>query len=381
MIADKMDYMARALSLAKLALGSVSPNPAVGAVIVKNGKVVGQGYTQPPGGPHAEIMALKEAGERARGATMYVTLEPCCHYGRTPPCTKALIDAGIAEVRSAMIDPNPLVSGKGKTELEKAGIHVKTGEKAESACEIIEAYIKYITERVPFVTAKFAMSLDGKIATRTGDSKWISGDESRRFVHFLRYVNDAIMVGVNTVLTDDPQLTVRCCSNGGLSHKQPLRVIVDTEGKTPTTAKIFDSHGNVMIAVGETASPARKRALRRAGAEVVELPVKRGLVHLPALLTALGERQITSVLAEGGGTLLGSLFDLGLVDKVIGFIAPVIIGGKQAKTPVAGKGVENVLDSIKLERVRTERINGDVMISGYVGKETCLPASSKKSVG
>ncbi|MDP2919228.1 MAG: bifunctional diaminohydroxyphosphoribosylaminopyrimidine deaminase/5-amino-6-(5-phosphoribosylamino)uracil reductase RibD [Dehalococcoidia bacterium] len=376
-----MDNMARALSLAKLALGSVSPNPAVGAVIVKGGKVVGQGYTQPPGGPHAEIVALKEAGERARGATLYVTLEPCCHYGRTPPCTKAIIEAGIVEVHAAMLDPNPVVAGRGKAELTKAGIKVVVGEHAESACEIVEAHIKYITEKIPFVTAKFAMSLDGKIATRTGDSKWISSDESRRHVHYLRYISDAIMVGVNTVLTDDPQLTVRCCTNGGLSHKQPLRVVVDTAGKTPTAAKIFDTPGNVLIAVGKSADPARKRALRQAGAEVIDMPVRHGLVHLPALLTALGERQITSVLVEGGGTLLGSLFDQRLVDKTIGFITPVIIGGKQARTPVAGKGVEKVLDSIKLERVRTAQFNGDVMISGYVGKEMCLPASSKKSAG
>ena len=202
--------MERAISLAKLALGQVSPNPAVGAVIVKDDDVIGQGYTQPPGSSHAEIMALKEAGERARGAVMYVTLEPCCHYGRTPPCTKAIIAAGIKEVHAAMIDPNPLVNGKGLKELEKAGIKTFLGEHADDASEIIESYVKFITTGRPFVTIKFAMSLDGKIATRSGDSKWISSDESRRYVHFLRYTSDAVMVGVNTVLIDDPQLTSRC---------------------------------------------------------------------------------------------------------------------------------------------------------------------------
>jgi diaminohydroxyphosphoribosylaminopyrimidine deaminase/5-amino-6-(5-phosphoribosylamino)uracil reductase len=372
-----MDYMAQALSLARLALGHVSPNPAVGAVIVRDGKVVGQGYTQPPGSAHAEIVALKEAGDLARGATLYVTLEPCCHFGRTPPCTGAIIAAGITEVRAAMIDPNPAVAGQGQAQLEKAGVRVFIGEHGEEAREIAEAYCKYIATRMPFVTAKFAVSLDGKIATRTGDSKWISGDESRRYVHYLRYTSDAIMVGVKTVLTDDPQLTVRCCSRGGLIHEQPLRIIVDSEGRTPTAAKVFHVPGNVLMAVGAKTSPARRRAYREAGAEVLVVPTRRGQVDLPSLMQALGKRQVTSILAEGGSRLLGSLFDHGLVDKVIGFIAPVIIGGRLARTPVAGKGVEKVIDSIKLERVRTRTCNGDVMISGYVGKETCLPASLK----
>ena len=376
---SSMEYMEQALSLARLALGHVSPNPAVGAVIVKDGKVVGQGYTQPPGSAHAELMALKEAGERARNATLYVTMEPCCHYGRTPPCTKAIIAAGITEVHASMIDPNPLVAGKGQAELEKAGVRVFIGEHGEEAREIVEAYCKYIATGIPFVTVKFAVSLDGKIATRTGDSKWISGDESRRYVHYLRYTSDAIMVGLNTVLTDDPQLTVRCCSRGGLAHKQPLRIVADSEGKTPVSSRVFHEPGNVLMAVGVNVTSARKHAYEKSGAEVLEMPTRRGKVDMPSLMRALGERQITSVLAEGGSRLLGSLFDHGLVDKAIVFIAPIIIGGRLAKTPVAGKGVEKVIDSIKLERVRTRTCNGDVMISGYVGKETCLPASSKSS--
>ena len=212
--------MGQALSLAKLALGQVSPNPAVGAVVVKNDTVVGQGYTQPPGSWHAEISALKQAGEKARGSVMYVTLEPCCHYGQTPPCTQTIIDAGITEVHLAMIDPNPLVSERGKNELEKEGIKVYAGEHEEEAREINEAYIKFITTGIPFVTAKFAMSLDGKIATGSGDSKWISGEEARKYVHNLRYTADAIMAGVNTILADDPQLTTRCCGGrGGIARK------------------------------------------------------------------------------------------------------------------------------------------------------------------
>jgi len=205
-----MDYMEQALSLAKLALGQVSPNPAVGAVVVRNDVVAGQGYTQPPGLWHAEVLALKQAGDQARGGTMYVTLEPCCHYGRTPPCSQAIIAAGITEIHLAMLDANPLVSGRGKDELEREGIKVYVGEHEAEAIQINEAYTKFITTGMPFVTVKFAVSLDGKIATKSGDSKWISGGEARRYVHNLRYATDAIMAGVNTVLVDDPQLTARC---------------------------------------------------------------------------------------------------------------------------------------------------------------------------
>ena len=364
-----MDYMERAISLAKLALGQVSPNPAVGAVIVKDGEVVGQGYTQPPGSAHAEIVALKEAGERASGAVLYVTMEPCCHYGRTPPCTQAIITAGIKEVHVAMIDPNPLVSGKGLKELEKAGIKVFLSEHTDEAGEIIESYVKFITTGRPFVTVKFAMSLDGKIATKSGDSKWISGDESRRHVHFLRYTSDAIMVGVNTVLTDDPQLTSRCSYRGGMAKKQPLRVIVDTTGRTPVTARVFNEPGKVLLALGGKVSPSQKRAYVKLGAELLELPSKRGLVELEELLMTLGKKQITSVLVEGGATLLGSLCDQNIVDKIIVFIAPIIIGGEKARTGVGGKGVNKVVNSLKLERFKVKRFDSDLMITGYVGRK------------
>jgi len=362
-----MDYMEQALSLAKLALGQVSPNPAVGAVVVKNGVVAGQGYTQPPGSCHAEILALEQAGEKARDGMMYVTLEPCCHHGRTPPCTQAIIDADITEVHLAMIDPNPLVSGRGKNELEKEGIKVYVGEHEEEASEINEAYIKFITTGIPFVTAKFAMSLDGKIATSSGDSRWISGEEARKYVHNLRYTADAIMAGVNTILADDPQLTARCCGGrGGIARKQPLRVIVDGKGRTPLSAQIFSEPGKTLLALGRAIKPEEKAAFTQAGAELVELPSAGELVDLERLLKALGEREITSVLVEGGGILLGSLFDCGLVDKVIAFIAPIIIGGKEAKVAVSGKGVDKVIDSIRLERIKVEKFGEDLMVSGYV---------------
>ena len=362
-----MDYMEQALSLARLALGQVSPNPAVGAVVVSGGVVVGQGYTQPPGSCHAEKVALKQAGDRAHWGIMYVTLEPCRHYGRTPPCTEAIIAAGISEVHLAILDPNPLVSGGGKEQLERQGIKVYVGEREEEARQINEAYIKFITTGLPFVTAKFAVSLDGKIATKSGDSRWISGIEARGYVHTLRSATDAIMAGVNTVLADDPQLTARSCGGrGGSARVQPLRVIVDSRGRTPLTARVFNEPGKTLLALGRSVTPEERKTLAQVDVEILELPSEEGLVDLEGLIKMLGERQITSVLVEGGGTLLGSLFDHKLVDKVVTFIAPTIIGGKEAKMAVGGKGVDKVADAIRLERVRLEKFGDDLMVSGYV---------------
>ncbi len=360
-----MDYMKQALSLAKLALGQVSPNPAVGAIVVKDGEVIGQGYTQPPGSWHAEVMALKQAEEKARGGVMYVTLEPCSHYGRTPPCTKAIIESGISEVHMAMLDPNPLVSGQGEDELERENIKTYLGEHEEEAKEINEAYIKFIKTGMPFVTAKFAASLDGKIATRSGDSEWISGSESRKYVHYLRYTTDAIMTGANTVIADNPRLTCRYGGVGGEVKKHPLRVIVDGKGRTPPSAQIFTESGNVLVTLSESVETGKKKALMKAGAELLELPEDNGTIDLEKLLRTLGERNIISVLVEGGGVLLGSLFDRKLVDKVVAFIAPVIIGGEEAKTAVAGKGIEKMIDAIKLEQVSVEKSGDDLMVSGY----------------
>jgi diaminohydroxyphosphoribosylaminopyrimidine deaminase/5-amino-6-(5-phosphoribosylamino)uracil reductase len=362
-----MDYMQQALSLAKLALGQVSPNPAVGAIIVRDGEVVGQGYTQPPGSWHAEVMALKQAGGKARGGVMYVTLEPCNHYGRTPPCTKAIIENGISEVHIAMLDPNPLVSGNGEDELERENIKTYLGEHEEEARKINEAYIKFIKTGMPFVTAKFAVSLDGKIATRSGDSEWISGSESRKYVHYLRYTTDAIMTGANTVIADNPRLTCRYGGVGGEVKKHPLRVIVDGRGRTPPESQIFTESGNVLVAIGSSVEAPKKEALVTTGAELLELPETDGTLDLELLLKILGERNITSVLVEGGGILLGSLFDRKLIDKVVAFIAPIIIGGEKAKTAVAGLGIDKMADAIKLESLSTDNFGDDLMVSGYPG--------------
>jgi len=361
-----MDYMEQALCLAEQARGKVSPNPAVGAIVVRDGEVVGRGHTQPPGSAHAEIVALRQAGGAARGSTMYVTLEPCCRQGRTPPCSRAIIEAGIDEVHLATLDPNPLVYGKGEDELKRSGVRTVVGEHEDEARQIIEAHARYITSGLPFVTAKFAMSLDGKIATRTGDSRWITGEESRRYVHRLRYETDAVMVGVNTVIADDPRLTARHGSDGAECDRQPLRVVVDTGARTPATASVFAGPGKTLVAAGRQPDAAQVDLLNKAGAEIAVLPQAEGRVDLNQLLALLGQREITSLLVEGGGRLLGSMFDSGLVDKVVAFIAPMIIGGDDAETAVGGSGIERIADSFRLERVTTEILDGDVMVTGYV---------------
>jgi diaminohydroxyphosphoribosylaminopyrimidine deaminase/5-amino-6-(5-phosphoribosylamino)uracil reductase len=367
-LARPRDFMECALSLAGLALGYTSPNPAVGAVVVRDGVVVGLGHTQPPGSVHAEIMALRQAGTRARGATMYVSLEPCCHHGRTPPCTQAIIDAGISEVNMSLIDPNPLVSGRGLKALEEAGIKTVVGQYEEKAREINEGYIKFITTGMPFVIAKFAMSLDGKIATQNGDSRWISGEESRNFVHYLRHIVDAIMVGANTVLADDPQLSARGCSGkGGKTKLQPLRVIVDGRGRTPPSARVFEEPGKTLVAVAKPLNAKKAEVFRKAGAEVVELKADKDVIDLKELLNILSRRQVTSVLVEGGSGLFGSLFDSGLVDKVLAFISPIIIGGDEAKSAVGGNGVSRVTEAFRLSRVKIMEFGDDVLVSGYVG--------------
>jgi diaminohydroxyphosphoribosylaminopyrimidine deaminase/5-amino-6-(5-phosphoribosylamino)uracil reductase len=357
-----------ALSLARLAVGYTSPNPAVGAVVIKDGLVVGMGYTRPAGSDHAEVMALRQAGDRAQRATMYVTLEPCPHYGRTPPCTEAIIGAGISEVQVALIDPNPLVCGRGVSKLNEEGIKTRVGMCQQEAYDINEAYIKYITTGLPFVVAKFAMSLDGKIATKTGDSKWITKEETRKYAHGLRYTADAIMVGVNTVLADNPHLTARGCGGrGGVGKKQPLRLVVDSKGKVPLTAHVFEPPGEAMVAVAAPFNPAKKERLVKTGAEVVELPAKDGSVDIAEFLKLLGKRKIVNILVEGGGKLLGSLFDHDLVDKVLAFISPIIIGGRKA-VGVEGNGVESIAQALRLRRVDIESFGGDVLVSGYVDR-------------
>lgn len=366
MLTEPHNYMERALCLAELALGYTSPNPAVGCVVVQNENVVGLGFTQPPGDAHAEIMALAQAGDRSCGATMYVTLEPCCHFGKTPPCTMAICNAGISEIHIATLDPNPFVNGKGVAELKKKGIRLFIGEYEEKAKIINESYIKYITTKLPFVTAKYAMSLDGKIATRTGDSKWITGEESRKYVHRLRQVNDAVMVGANTVIKDNPYLTVReGVAKGGIAKKQPTRIIVDGKGKAFLLSHVFNQPGKVILAVARPLIRSKATALKKLGVELILLDSEDAIVDLSKLLAQLGEFGITSILVEGGGNLMGHLFDMNLIDKVVAFISPIVIGGLKATTPVAGNGIAEVAKALKLRDIMIDRLGNDLVIVGY----------------
>jgi diaminohydroxyphosphoribosylaminopyrimidine deaminase/5-amino-6-(5-phosphoribosylamino)uracil reductase len=357
-----MDYMARALELAQQALGTTSPNPAVGAVLVKDGRVVGEGFTQPPGGPHAEIVAIEQAGGAARGATLYVTLEPCPTYGRTPPCTKAIIEAGVRDVHVATRDPG-IPASSGIDELKAAGIVIVEGEGEAEARRVNEAYIKQRVTGLPFVIAKWAMSLDGKIAATSGDSRWVSGPETREWSHRLRTQIDAIMVGVRTVLVDDPQLTARPA--GIDSGRQPLRIVADSRGRTPVTARVLDGPGRALLATTAAASARWRQQMTEAGAEVLVLPDVEGRVDVADLLRVLGERQTLSLLVEGGGELLGSFFDGGLMDKVHAVVAPLVIGGRDAPASVAGRGVERMAEALRLRDVVVERLGEDVLVTGY----------------
>jgi len=368
------DPMERALSRARQALGTASPNPAVGAVLVKDGRIVGEGFTQPPGAPHAEVVAIRQAGEAARGATLYVTLEPCCHHGRTPPCTEALLAAGVREVHFSHLDPDPHVDGRGKAELESAGVTVFVGEGEKEARRINEAYLKQRTTGLPFVIAKFAVSLDGKIAATSGDSRWVSGPESRRWAHRQRTVVDAIMVGVRTVLIDNPELTARPEPGEGARNsdgepRQPLRIVADSRGRTPPSARAFHGPAGTLIATTDASTEAWRREMRDAGAEVLVLPASEGRVDLGALLRHLGGRDVLSLLVEGGGELLGRFFDLGLVDKVQAIVAPIIIGGEEAPTAVAGRGAPRMADALRLREVAVERLGEDLLVTGYGGQE------------
>ena len=358
-----MDYMERAISLARGRMGKTSPNPAVGAVLVKSENVIAEGSTQPPGGDHAEIVALKTAGSNAMKSTLYVTLEPCCIYGKTPPCTKSLIEAGISKVYIASKDPNPKINGNGIRELQNSGIEVNLLPHYEGIKELYQGFSKHIKTKLPFVTTKYAMSLDGKIATKTGESKWITGDSARFRTHAIRSESDAVMVGINTVLYDDPQLTSRDI-NGDPFPDQPMRIIVDSKGRTPPNSKLFDGPGQTLI-VTSTNIKSIPEELKKSGAELLNLESKGNGVDLENLLALLGNRGVVNLLVEGGGHLAGSLFDLGLVDKVIAFIAPTIIGGINAPSPVEGIGVDSLSKSFNITNVTTEKIGNDILVIGY----------------
>lgn len=357
--------MQRALALALKAKGRTSPNPMVGAVLVKEGRIIGEGYHAFAGADHAEVVALKAAGDEAREATLYLNLEPCCHYGRTPPCTEAIIRAGIKRVVASTFDPNPLVAGKGAERLKAAGIDVEIGLLSEEAKRLNEAFFTLIATGRPFVILKVAASLDGKIATKAGESRWITGEAARKKVHELRDEVDAVLVGIGTVLKDDPLLTVRLDREG---TRDPLRVIVDSHARLPLEANVLKDPRKALVAVSPEAPKERVEALRSRGAEVLLIEGASGKVSLGRLMEELGKRGIVSVMIEGGSEVNASAFHEGIVDKLILFYAPLLIGGKEAPSIVGGSGIEYLPQAIRLKDLRIERLGNDLLIEGYIQK-------------
>lgn len=367
--------MRRALELSKKAMGFANPNPLVGAVIVKDNKIIGEGYHEYFGGPHAEVNAFanakvnafKNAVDDVEGATMYVTLEPCSHYGKTPPCADAIVKNKIFKVVIGMVDPNPLVAGRGIEILRKSGIEVTTGIMETEIKKTNEIFIKYITKKLPFCIMKTAMTIDGKITTSIGDSKWINNEKSRLYVHELRQMVTGIMVGIGTVLSDDPELTTR---REGVISVNPIRIVIDSTAKIPLESKLLkcDERTKIIIATTELADDNKLEAIKQKGAKVIVTPSKNNRVDLKYLMTVLGDMGIDSILLEGGSTLNYSALEEGIVDKVISFISPKIFGGASCKTPVGGEGIKYVKDSILLSDIEVSRFDEDIMIEGYIKK-------------
>lgn len=358
---DDEKWMKRALLLASKAKGMTSPNPMVGAVIVKNGIVVGEGYHERAGEAHAEIVAIKRAGELARGSTLYVNLEPCTHYGKTPPCVPAIIGSGINRVVIGIEDPNPLIRGEGIRRLRQAGIEVELGILEDKSKKLNEAFFKYIIKKEPFVILKIASTLDGKIAMSDGESKWITGDKARRFVHLLRSQVDATLVGIGTILKDNPLLTSRI--KGG---KDPIRIVLDSQLKIPDEANVLISNPEkTIIATTNLASKEKIEKFQDKGIKILCLEPKEGRVNLKHLLTELGKMNITSIMVEGGSRVNGSFFDEGLIDKMILFISTKLIGNDQALGMFGGKGVSSLKEAKKLKNSKIRRFGEDFCIEGY----------------
>ena len=356
-------YMRRAIELAKKGRGWTNPNPMVGAVIVKNGSIIGEGYHEKCGELHAERNAIASLTESAEGATLYVTLEPCCHYGKTPPCVDQIIENRIKRVVIGMVDPNPLVSGKGVKKLQEAGIDVTVGILEDKCKKLNEVFIKYITKKKPFVVLKTAMSLDGKISTTSGESKWITDKEARENVHILRNELTAIMIGIDTVIIDNPELTCRI-PNG----RNPIRIVVDSNLRIPYDSKILQTAKKfkTIIATTEKARKEKIHKLKDLGIIVIETKSKNEKVDLKDLMHKLGNQNIDSILLEGGSTLNYSALESGIVDKILVYIAPKIIGGMKSKTPVGGSGISHLKDAFKVRELSTSIIGKDILLQGYI---------------
>ena len=353
-------WMRRALELAARGRGAVEPNPMVGAVVVREGVCVGEGWHQRYGGPHAEVNALNEAGGRASAATLYVTLEPCCHHGKTPPCTDAVLAAGVSRVICAMSDPFSEVSGRGASLLRQNSIAVEMGVLEEEARRLNTPYLKLLAKRRPWVIAKWAMTLDGKIATRTGDSKWISNPESRRVVHELRGRVDGVLVGIGTALADNPSLTAR-----PPGPRIATRIVLDSRLRLREDSQLARTARETPVLVATTTGGAENhQPLELLGCEVLVLTEEAGRPSLPALLDELGRRRFTNLLVEGGGEVLGAFLDAGEIDEVHVFVAPKLAGGVGARGPVLGYGIERIAEALTLREVAIETVAGDVYIRG-----------------
>lgn len=358
-------YMKRALALAKQAEGQTSPNPMVGAVLVRDGKVVGEGFHEKAGHSHAEVNAVAAAGAMARGATLYINLEPCCHHGKTPPCVDTLLAAGISRAVIAMVDPNPLVAGEGIRCLQVAGIECETGLLEPEAVQLNEVFIKYIQTRRPFVIMKTAMTLDGKIATTAGDSRWISNEKSRAYVHGLRSIYDAILVGIGTVIKDDPMLNTRLEDH---KRKDPVRVIIDGNLDLPLESRIASTARDIrtLVYCSNVAAVDREKILAEKGLEIIRIAGDPLALDLERVLESLGQKSITSLMVEGGSHINSSFLEAKLVDKLVWFISPKILGGKSAPSPVSGAGVEFVRQALQLRDMEVKRFDEDLCLTGYL---------------
>lgn len=361
---DELYYMRLAMNLAVRARGLTSPNPMVGALVVKNGKIISRGFHKKAGSAHAEVCALDKAGEAAKDATLYVTLEPCTHFGRTPPCVDKIIKSKVREVVVGMIDPNPINNGKGIKILQDNGINVRVGFLEKELKELNAPFIKFITKGLPYITVKVGQSLDGKIATSIGESQWITSDLARNYSHKLRGTFDAIMVGVNTVIRDNPRL------EAWESMQQPIKIIVDSQLSTPKEAVLFTNDAKVIIVSlpALLGQETENRSILAKKAKIIKVKEKFGQINLRAMLKKLAQMEITNIIVEGGGTLIGSLFDEGLVDKVLFFIAPKIIGGKEAISSVMGKGVQHLDKVINLTDLKVIKFNQDFLVEAFVKK-------------
>ena len=364
---DHRAYMERALSLALEAEGNTSPNPMVGCVLVNSaGTIVGEGYHHKAGEPHAEVNALRAAGKEAKGSTAYVTLEPCSHYGRTGPCCRALVAAGVKEVYVACKDPNPKVAGQGLAYLEQAGVKVHVGLCEKEALALNEKFFYWITKKRPFISLKYAMTLDGKIATSIGDSKWITGEEARTYAHLLRKQHDGVLVGSGTVLEDDPELTTRM-----VKGKNPKRIVLDSRLSLPMTAAVLNPAAETIIFTGPEANKNKAEALGALpNVEIITLPLdSKGQLPLTRVVEELSGRQITSLLVEGGSAIHGAFKDAGLADRVYAFIAPKLIGGREGKTPIGGQGSQLISEGWVLQDQQVKQLGQDILITGLVGEE------------